>query len=146
MPQKCLHNFVLMVVPKIWWNIFCPNSKKSGFGMILASLFKLSDDTDWSSRLSRYLFIVSKPSACRIWGYNPTRSSVTNNVLSGISRSWFNRDKKSLVSSKICGIVGIIVFRWKLRNDEIFSVAVPLFEITGQPSTFYLGLCILGSR
>ena len=110
MPQKCLHNFVLMVVPKIWWNIFCPNSKKSGFGMILASLFKLSDDTDWSSRLSRYLFIVSKPSACRIWGYNPTRSSVTNNVLSGISRSWFNRDKKSLVSSKICGIVGIIVF------------------------------------
>ena len=79
-------------------------------------------------------------------GYNPTTSNVTNHVLPGISRSSFNRDKKSVVSSKICGIVGIILFRWKSRNDEIFSVAVPLFEITGQTSTFDLGLCILGSR
>ena len=62
------------------------------------------------------------------------------------SRSSFNRDKKFLVFSKIYSIVGIIVFRWKSRNDEIFSVAVPFFEITGQPSTFDLGLRILGSR
>ena len=62
------------------------------------------------------------------------------------SRSSFNRDKKFLVFSKIYSIVGIIVFRWKSRNDEIFSVAVPFFEITGQSSTFDLGLRILGSR
>ena len=47
---------------------------------------------------------------------------------------------------KICGTVETILFRWKLRSDEIFSVAVPLLEITGRPGIIVLRFCILGSR
>ena len=85
--------------------------------------------------------IFSKPSLCGAWGYNPTTSNVTNNVLSGISRSWSNRDKKPFVSSKICRIARIIAFKWKLRNDKTFSVGAPLSEITGRPGTVHL-ICV----
>ena len=77
---------------------------------------------------------------------NPTTSNATNNALSGVWQGGFSCDKKSFVSSKICGIFEIIVFRWKLRIYEIFLVAVPLFGITKRPGTFDLHLCILGSR
>ena len=40
--------------------------------------------------------------------------------------------------SKIGGIVRIIVLGLKSRNGEIFSVSVPLLEITVQPGAFYV--------
>ena len=50
------------------------------------------------------------------------------------------------MSSKVCGIVETIFLRWKSRNAEMFSVAVPLFDITGRPGTFDVLSCILGNK
>ena len=40
------------------------------------------------------------------------------------------------MSSKMWGMVGTISFKWESKNEEIFSVAVWLFEMTGRPETF----------
>ena len=53
---------------------------------------------------------------------------------------------KILIDLQYLFNTAIIVFRWKSRNDEIFSVAVLLLEITGQPRTFEMPSCILGSK
>ena len=64
----------------------------------------------------------------------------------GISTIWSKRCINFSLPSKICGIVGTIFFRWKSRNAEMFSEAVPLFDITGRPGTFDVLLCILGNK
>ena len=53
---------------------------------------------------------------------------------------------RSLVSSKKCGIIETIFLRWKSRNAEMFSAAVPLFDITVHPGTFDILLCILSNK
>ena len=50
------------------------------------------------------------------------------------------------MSSKICGVVETKFLRWKSRNAEMFSVAVPLLDITGLPGTFDVLLSILGNK
>lgn len=50
------------------------------------------------------------------------------------------------MSSKICDIVETIFSRCKSRNVEMFSIAVPLFDISGRPGTFDVLSCILGNK
>ena len=124
-----------MAVPRIRWYTCCPNSKWLCLKISSASFCKLSHDTNWFSFLFRYLFIVFKPTCLYVL---PTLWNITNNGLSGTLPNWFNWDEKSLMSSKIGGIVRIIVLGLKSRNGEIFSLSVPLLEITVQPCAFYV--------
>ena len=56
--------------------------------MILASLYKLSHNTDIFSLFPNLLRVVYED--------NPTTSNATNNALSGVSQSEFSYDKSPL--------------------------------------------------
>ena len=79
-------------------------------------------------------------------GYRPTTLNETNKAFSDVSPIRFKPCKKFLMSSKICGVVETKFLGWKSRNAEMFSVAVPLLDITGLPGTFDVLLSILGNK
>ena len=113
--------------------------------MILTTLYKLSDDNDWSSRLW-YLFIVFKPSWCGMWGCSPTTSNVSNNVFSGISKNHLKIDSSfqklltypsSVRHSRFCLIISEQKFWCKSQGT---GVEKELFRTKSDKQAKWVGL------